>query len=355
MMRTMKCHSCNRISARLSAVIILCVLMLCTGCGKSDAITDYVRVSDLTDAEFVAPADNAYTDLNTPTYFTRIGSDWFLVDCYHNQVLYCSEEDLGGAEAPAADVLPLTEWHVLPGSMVQPHTIAGDGQVLLVDDTEENKVLVYEQVDGNYVCTQEFNDIGNRPHFIQYNESNRTFYVWSSMSGEMYLFRHASGDTRMYLTQVLSVPALANGYTRSFTIDGDEILIVSGIMLDLTDSVITRCRLSDLSVIETYVMPDEIAGMAQILPAAGGYYVTVSTEKWGSQDAATMLYTDSLEDLAAGEYTEVYTANFIGGGTPYYMSTVDDHYYLTEHRVPGHSVWQFDITDAGIANVLALY
>lgn len=350
MIKAMRPSRKNRICA-----LLFTGLLLCTGCGHSSAITDYVRVSELTDALAESPIDNTYTDLNTPTYFTRIGSDWFLVDCYHNQVLYCSEEELGDSAVPSADTLPLTDWHVLPGTMMQPHTIAGDGQVLLVDDTEENAVLVYEVVDGHYVCTQEFEDIGNRPHYIQYNESNQTFYVWSSMSGEMYLFRHSSEDTRMYLTAVLSVPALANGYTRSFTIDGDEILIVSGIMLDLTDSVITRCSLDTMDVLETYPMPDEIAGMTQILPVEGGYYITVSTEKWGSQDAATMLYTASLEDLAAGSYTEVYTDNFIGGGTPYYMSAVDDHYYLTEHRIPGHSVWQFDITDNGIENVLALY
>lgn len=336
--------------------ISLMVSISCAGCANHDAIADYIRASDVTDntAAGTTISDNTYSDLNTPTYFTQIGDDWFLVDCYHNQVLYCNADELDGAEVPSADILPLSEWHVLPGTMVQPHTVAGDGDVLLVDDTEENKVLVYEEMDGVYVNTQEFEEIGNRPHYTVYDQDTDTFYVWSSMSGEMYLFRHNDDDTRMYLTEVLSVPALANGYTRSFTIDGDEILIVSGIMLDLTDSVITRCSIRDLSVIETYHMPDEIAGMTQILPVENGYYVTVSTEKWGSQDAATMIYSSSLDALAAGEYSEVYTENFIGGGTPYYMTQAGDHYYLTEHRVPGHSVWQFDINN-GISNVVSLY
>lgn len=351
MIRDMNSIHTNRI------FVLFTISIICAGCADSSAITNYVCASTMTDntAANTTISDNSYSDLNTPTYFTQIGNDWFLVDCYHDQVLYCSQDDLNSAAVPSADSLPLSEWHVLPGTMVQPHTVAGDGDVLLVDDTEENKVLVYEEIDGIYVNTQEFEEIGNRPHYTIYDEDTDTFYVWSSMSGEMYLFRHAAADTRMYLTEVLSVPTLANGYTRSFTIDDDEILIVSGIMLDLTNSVITRCRLSDLSVIDTYLMPDAIAGMTQILPAGEGYYVTVSTEKWGSQDAATMIYASSLDDLAAGNYTEVYTENFVGGGTPYYMSQVDDHYYLTEHRVPGHSVWQFDISAKGIANVMALY
>lgn len=329
--------------------------IVCMGCMRSDEITAYVRESIETGAMPADVEDNAYTELNTPTYYTQIDGDWFLVDCYHNQVLYIRQDELSDGEVPSAETLPLTDWHVLPGDMLQPHTVTGDGDVLLVDDTEENKVLVYEKVDGTYVNTQEFKDIGNRPHYMVYNEVNDTFYVWSSMSGEMYLFRHNEDDSRMVLTEVLSVPALANGYTRSFTIDGDEILIVSGIMLDLTDSVITRCSIHDLSVMETYLMPDEIAGMTQIMPVDNGYYITVSTEKWGSQDAATMIYAESLEDLSAGNYEEVYTENFIGGGTPYYMTAVNGHYYLTEHRVPGHSVWQFDIDDGGITNVISLY
>ena len=46
---------------------------------------------------------------------------------------------------------------------------------------------------------------------------------------------------------------------------------------------------------------------------------------------------------------------FIGGGTPYYITSFDGHYYLTEHRLPGHSVWQFDVEDNEIVNVISVY
>lgn len=47
--------------------------------------------------------------------------------------------------------------------------------------------------------------------------------------------------------------------------------------------------------------------------------------------------------------------NFAGGGTPYYISSFDGHYYLTEHRIPGHSVWQFDVIDNALTDIRALF
>ena len=37
------------------------------------------------------------------------------------------------------------------------------------------------------------------------------------------------------------------------------------------------------------------------------------------------------------------------------FSSFDGHYYLTEHRLPGHSVWQFDIQDDRLTNIQPLY
>jgi len=45
----------------------------------------------------------------------------------------------------------------------------------------------------------------------------------------------------------------------------------------------------------------------------------------------------------------------VGGGTPYYMGSFDGHYYLTEHRIPGCSIWQFDVVENEIRNVTLLY
>ena len=47
--------------------------------------------------------------------------------------------------------------------------------------------------------------------------------------------------------------------------------------------------------------------------------------------------------------------SFIGGGTPYYISFIDDRYYLTEHRLPGHSVWSFSSENGELTDIQALY
>lgn len=280
---------------------------------------------------------NAQTSLSVPTQFTKIGDDYFLVDCYHNQIL----------TSPSPD-LPLTEWMVLTDQIDRGHTIAGDGLVYLADDTENNRILVFEKRDGRFYLTQTFSDIGVRPHYVVYDESADRFYALSSMTGELYVFFRPAGDSRVALEKVMSVPELAGAYVRSFTIDGDDIYFVSG------NRSILRARKKDLKIMESWPVPDEIAGMVQLTRIQDYYYITVSTDLLGNQDAATILRVSDLSLLALGQWEDVYES-FIGGGTPYYISSFDGHYYLTEHRLPGHSVWQFDVEDNRLANILSLY
>ena len=97
-----------------------------------------------------------------------------------------------------------------------------------------------------------------------------------------------------------------------------------------------------------------MAGMVQLTTAGDSFYITVSTDIAGNQDAATMIRTKDLSRLAEGAYEDVYD-NFIGGGTPYYITSIGNSYYLTEHRIPGHALWKFDITEDGISGVEAIY
>lgn len=305
----------------------------------------FTVVQDLADEDFT-PADaqdiprNAFPDLSVPTYVTKVDNTWFLVDCYHDQVIY--HDNLSD---------PLTDWQVLTDEIDKGHTIASDGTVYLADDTEGNRILVFEKKDGVFYHTQTLNDVGNRPHYIVYDAPTDTFYAWSSMNGEMYLCRHDPGDPQMYLTEIRTVEALKETYVRSFTIDGDSIYFVSGIP---GTPAILQADLSDFAIRETYPVPDELAGMVQLTPTEEGFYITVSTDIAGNQDAATMIYAKDLFGLPDGDYEDVY-ANFIGGGTPYYITKVDNACYLTEHRIPGHSVWKFEITKEGIKNVEAVY
>lgn len=332
----------------LPLIWILLITGILTACGQDEnPLRAFTVVQDLTGEDFTPTAAqdvprNAFPDLSVPTQITKVDGTYFIVDCYHDQIIY--HDNLTD---------PLTNWQVLTNEIDKGHTLASDGLVYLADDTEGNRILVFEKKEGVFYHTQTLDAVGNRPHYIVYDAPTDTFYVWSSMSGEMFLCRHDPGDSHMYLTRHVSVHPLSemDAYVRSFTIDGDDIYFVSGIP---GSPAILRADLRTFAIKDTYPVPDTLAGMIQLTIAEGSYYITVSTDRNGSQDAATIVRTEDLSQLAEGAYEDVY-ANFIGGGTPYYISFIDNTYYLTEHRIPGHSVWKFDITQDGIANVEPVY
>lgn len=297
------------------------------------AYSDLEQISDIP----VSPIRNPYSDLSVPTYITKIDDLYFLVDCYHDQILYHDNLDD-----------PLTDWLVMTNEINKGHTLAGDGLVYLADDTENNRILVFERQEGAFIHTQTFSGIGNRPHYILYDQPTDTFYAWSSMSGEMYLFRHGPDDNRMYLSEIRRIEQLNNIYVRSFTILNDEIYFVSG------NSNILRVDLNTFELLEAYPVPDTMAGMIQLTKIQDYYYITVSTDIAGNQDYATILRTRDLSKLSQGEYEDIYKY-FVGGGTPYYITSFDGAYYLTEHRLPGHSVWRFRVQDNGLIDAETIY
>lgn len=331
---------------------ILLVLIL-SGCSQSDSEKaspfnssqdEYIRIGDRIDYdeyEHEFPA-NIHPTLNVPTQITKIDDLYFIVDCYNNQVIF--NKNLSDS---------LTDWHVMTTQVTMAHTVASDGYVYLIDDTENHRVLVMEKrtdENGEYYFsrTQIFNDIGTRPHCVYYYEKTDTFYVLSSMTGQIFLFRREEGTNDVYLTDIKSFPELDGYYIRSFSIIDDELYLVSG------DASITVIDMKDFSIKCKYPVPNELVGMIQITKIQDYFYITVSTDGYGSQDAATIIRTKDLSLLINREYEDVYD-NFIGGGTPYYLSMIDGSYYLCEHRLLGHSIWKFDVKDNEIQNPVTIY
>lgn len=344
----------NAIKKIKLSLFVLFAGSLLTACGgkRPEPEAPYVPENFLAESDELsfdrsllnAIPNNPYPTLSVPTYITKVEDTYFIVDCYNNQVIY--HDNLTD---------PLYEWLVMTGDISMGHTLASDGLVYLIDDTENNRILVMEkEMNGGgqpvFVPTQEFNGIGNRPHYIVYDEYTDTFYAWSSQSGEMFLFRHPENDSRMYLTEIRSIPSLDNTYVRSFTIIDDSIYFVSG----TGNARIIEADLYTFKIKKEYPVPDEMAGMIQLTRIEDYFYITISTDNTGNQDHATMLRAGSLDDLASGNYEDVYD-NFIGGGTPYYITQIDNTWYLTEHRLPGHSIWSFQVQDNQIVDVTAVY
>lgn len=281
---------------------------------------------------------NPYQRLKIPTCIRKIGDTYFICDCYHNQIIY----------SPSLNI-PLTEWKVLDNTLQLGHTIAGDGTVYLADDTENHSVLVYEQIGEEFQKTQMFSDVGERPHYIVYDQPTKRFYALSSMTGELYVFKRLKHSSVVVLEEIRSIEKLRNRYVRSFTIIDDEIYFVSG-----AASVI-RARLSDLSILEEYPVGAELDGMVQLEKIQDWYYITISTDASGNQDAAAMIRTQHLEQLLSGNYEKVYDLFGNGGGTPYYMGSFDGHWYLTEHRKKNRGIWEFDVLDNELKNIHVIY
>ena len=82
----------------------------------------------------------------------------------------------------------------------------------------------------------------------------------------------------MYLTEIRKIDSLDNIYVRSFTIIEDEIYFVSA------NGNIIRADLQSFEILDTYPVPDTIAGMIQLTKIEDYFYLTVSTDINGSQD-----------------------------------------------------------------------
>lgn len=331
------------------SILFLLLIVILTDCNQTVTAVyvpdEYLRQSSPIDfpiENLNAIPDNPYPTLSVPTYITKVKDTYFIVDCYHNQVIYHNN---------LTD--PLYEWQIMTSDVSMAHTLASDGTIYMIDDTEKNRILIMEKaVNENgqpiFIPTQEFTEIGNRPHYIIYDEQTDTFYAWSSESGEMYLFRHPKDDSRTYLTEIRSIPSLNGVYVRSFTIVENTIYFVSG------NSTIIEADLATFKIRREYDVPAQLGGMVQLTPIEDYYYITISTDISGNQDYATIIRVKKLSDLAKENYEDIYHY-FVGGGTPYYITLIEDTWYLTEHRLPGHSIWSFQVLDNTITDVTTVY
>jgi len=286
---------------------------------------------------------NPFNQLKAPSFITKIGSEYFIVDCYNNQVIYNNNlRDKIGS------------WQVMTSDINRGHTIASDGVVYLIDDTDNHRVLVMQRKTNHlglpyFVQTQVFENVGNRPHYIYYHKESATFYAWSSMTGEMYLFQRNPDTNLVSLLEIRSVPQLSGGaYVRSFTIIGDKIYFVSGL------KSIIKLNLNNFRLLRIYLVPEDIAGMVQLTKIEDYFYITISNDFHGNQDYATFIRTDDLRMLQRGEYEDIYH-HFAGDGTPYNMTKINNRWYLTEIRWDGCYIWSFAVKNNELTDVRRVY
>jgi len=343
-----------------SALLIMIVICLSACTGKQEARTiDWEQSGNKNDSAdsiyegmlsepVICGQKNTYDTLNVATYITKVDETYFIADCYHNQIIY--NKNLTD---------PLNQWNVLTDEVHYAHTIASDGVMFLVDDTENNRLLVFQKIQDSYVHTQTLENIGMRPHFVQYDAKNQMFLAWSSITGEMYFIKRAdapnqNGYYSLYIEKILKIDALYGVYVRSFTVIEDEFYFVSG----HNNQKILKAVIDDsgdgFEILAEYPVADQIAGMVQLIKIGKFYYITVSTDNQENQDFATILRTDNLEKLVDATYEELYAQFGVSRGTPYYITEIDGRYYMAHHRT-NENIIAFDINEDQIEHVEVLY
>lgn len=293
--------------------------------------------------------ENEYYDLSVPTWYTFLDGLYFIVDCYHNQIIYSDSMEK-----------PLHEWKVMDKELKKPHTIAFDGEVYMVDDTDNNKVVAYKKVvneDGSlyFERVQEFVDMGEEPHYVVYKEENARFYAWSSKSGQMWVFRRSKDSSMIFLDESYNIPPLKDVYVRSFTFLDDKAYFVSGTNGSCT---IFETTTDNFDVLREYPVAPEIGGMVQLTKIQDYFYITVSTSLYGERELRNIVRTDSLEHLQMGQFESLYDL-FIGSeypGTPYNITYVDDRWCISVHRDGmGPRIVYFNVVDNEIQDIGSYY
>lgn len=331
---------------RICSLLAIAVtgLFLLSGCGNVDSsdnasLNGSLGVNEDSESTLDEVQYNSFQTLNVPTYIGKIDDDYFIVDCYNNQVIY--NDNIND---------PISNWKVMTSNISEGHTVASDGKVYLVDDTENNRVLVFKKDKENdtFEQIQTIDNVGNKPHYIVYDKDTNLFYCWSSFSGEMFLFRKSFFSDNVKQIGVKTISDLTGTYIRSFTIIGDDIYFVSGIPNGnghvITPQILVAGK-ENFKVKKSYPVSDKIAGMAQLVKIKDYYYITVSTDLYGDQDAADFIRVKNLSNLENGSYESIYSGYFEGGGTPYYIGEIDGTYFLTEHRLTDHYIWSFNVAD----------
>lgn len=303
-------------------------MLILFGCAQNEKLPDILSENEK--AQKIDLKDNQYENLCVPTLLTQINDDYFIVDCYHNQILVSDDVDKA-----------VKDWNVLTDQINMGHTICSDGVVYICDDTENNRVLVFAKQNGEFYYLDEFDNIGKRPHFICYNEENDSFYVLSSLTGEFYIFKREKNSYRLYLDKCVQIPQLDNVYVRSFSFIDGLIYMPAG------NGFIYEVDPESFEILSFQALPNELGGPTQLIKIGDYYYMTVSTDRNVNPDFANLVRAKSPDDFIDGNYESV-RDRFCEDGTPYVISAVGDKYYLAYHADDGKNcMWDFEVDKHG--------
>ncbi|MGG4094727.1 ATP-binding cassette domain-containing protein [Paenibacillus lautus] len=272
--------------------------------------------------------------LYTPTTIAKFGKEYFIVDCWHHRVIYNSNL----AE-------PINKWRAFRGDFTNPHSIATDGEVYLVEDTENDSVKVFRRRGTTFIETQVIKQIGRQPNKLVYDPNTKRFYGIAASSQQVFVLKNINGEVKV--EKVIKLEYLENAYVRSISIIDDHMYIVSG------PGKIMVANYIDLSfdLVRGYKVPFELQGMNDLAKIGSFYYISVYQN--GAGDIAPKLIRAKDLDKLETEFEDIYDQLGLNS-VPYYFSVIEDRIFLTE--IDSYSsIRSFKLIDDNIYDIVVHY
>jgi len=274
--------------------------------------------------------------LYTPTVIEKIGEEYFIVDCWHHRVIY--NDNLTD---------PIEKWNTLSDNLGDPHSIASDGIVYLIEDTENNEVKVFRRDGTNFRLTQVIERIGQRPNRIVYDAEKELFYGISAMSQHVFVLKNSGHEVTIEKVIRLGY-LLENSYIRAIRLIDGELYFVSG----PGKIIVANYRNASFDKVREYKVPFELSGMNDITKIGAYYYICVYQDGAG-KIAPRLVRVKDLNELINSNYEDIYSDLDVRG-VPYNLSHIEGRTFLTE--VDSYSaIKSFKLVDNEICDIQIHY
>ncbi len=321
---------------RIVCVAMTVILMLQSGFASSAEEEELPAKSQPGEVYAFDAGNNHPTNFNVPTQVYSIGGEFYIADAYNDQILHTNTV----TDEPH-------KWYTVGMGLNKPHAIASDGTIYVAVDTDNNRIVTYVRNETGYQLVESIENVGIRPHYIVYDQATSQFYVWSSMTGTMYIYKRAKNSLALTLKRTRRIKDLDGYYTRSFTIDGGTIYFPC-----VGRSAIYAVRKSDFRVKAIYPVASELSEMVQLVHIQNYYYLVTSNDTTREKEPM-FVRAKTPGGFGTGEYEDVKSMIEGINGIPYYITQCEDgHFYTPVNEGSCNPyICRFDVENDTITNV----